>query len=101
MCAGRRDLSICGRRSELFVFWNGGGLLLERVAVFLVSSRRPYDIKVLLLTGDNGGVANVGLGSSVDNADAPVSPLSSPPRLPDFRLRRAFWSIDIVLTPHR
>lgn len=39
-------------------------------------------------TGDNGGEVNVGVGSSVDNAAAPVSPLSSAPRLLDFRCGR-------------
>lgn len=38
-------------------------------------------------TGDSGGEVKVGVGSSVDSADAPVSPRSSPPRLLEFRGR--------------
>lgn len=30
----------------------------------------------------------VGVGSRVESAEAPVSPRSSPPKLPDFRLGR-------------
>ena len=41
-----------------------------------------------LLAGDKGGEVNVGVGSRVDNADAPVSPRNSAPRLPDFRRGR-------------
>ncbi len=37
------------------------------------------------LTGVSGGEGNVGVGSSVDNAEAPVSPRNSTPMLLDFR----------------
>jgi hypothetical protein len=37
------------------------------------------------LTGVSGGEGKVGVGSSVDNAEAPVSPRNSTPMLLDFR----------------
>ena len=43
------------------------------------------------LTGDSGGVGKVGVGSRVERADAPVSPLSSPLRLLLSLLDRTSW----------
>lgn len=40
-----------------------------------------------------GGDWKVGVGSSVDNAEAPVSPLKSAPKLPDFRRGRGILSL--------
>lgn len=49
------------------------------------------------LTGESGGVEEaVGVGSRVERADAPVSPLNSPPRLLDFRRNRVL-SEDAIL----
>ena len=49
-----------------------------------------------MLTGDNagdkGGEVNRGVGSRVESADAPVSPLSSAPRLLDIRRGRGIVS---------
>ena len=39
----------------------------------------------------------MGVGSSVDNAAAPVSPLNSPPKLLDFRRCRGIVSLSRVL----
>lgn len=47
-------------------------------------------------TGDNEGDVKVGVGSSVDNADAPVSPRNSAPRLLDFRRGRGM-SANVLL----
>ena len=55
-----------------------------------------YSAERRLRTGDRGGEANVGVGSRVDNADAPVSPRSSPPKLLDFLRGRSFGEEDIL-----
>ena len=47
-----------------------------------------------LLNGDNG---LAGLGSSVDKADAPVSPRRSDPKLLDFRRGLGIISLSLVL----
>lgn len=50
------------------------------------------------LTGDRAGeTGKVGVGSSVDNAEAPVSPLNSAPRLLDFRRGRGIVSLSSTL----
>ena len=43
-------------------------------------------------TGVNGGVLKVGVGSSVERAEAPVSPRGSAPRPLDLRLGRGIFS---------
>jgi len=42
--------------------------------------------------GDDSGVLNRGVGSRVESADAPVSPLKSPPRLLDVRRTRGMFA---------
>jgi hypothetical protein len=51
-----------------------------------------------LLTGVSGGELKVGMGSSVESADAPVSPLNSAPRPLDFRRGRGMCGCDVQLT---
>ena len=49
-----------------------------------------------VLTGDNGGEGKPEVGSSVDNAEAPVSPRNSAPRLPDFCLDFDISPVDVA-----
>ena len=78
--------------------------LLERRGTFAwegrwISDQRcehTCESRIGLCTGVKGGEANVGVGSSVDKADAPVSPLSSPPRPLDFRRGRGLYALSIL-----
>ena len=51
-----------------------------------------------LLTGVRGGELKVGVGSRVDSAAAPVSPLSSAPRPLDLRRGRGMFVCGVELT---
>ena len=53
-----------------------------------VQSCEVVNILNVPLTGVRGGELKVGVGSSVESAEAPVSPRSSAPRPLDFRLGR-------------
>lgn len=59
---------------------------------------RAFECLLEYLTGDRAGESGkVGVGSSVDNAAAPVSPLNSAPRLLDFRRGRGIVSLSRTL----
>lgn len=70
------------------------------VAIISISSARGVrGYSAQWLTGERGGVEEaVGVGSRVERADAPVSPLNSPPRLLDFRRNRVLIDEAIVNT---
>ena len=91
MYVERRGLSTCERDFELSVAWSAGVLWFERVAGEVCKHSPVFELPwSMKRTGVSGGEENVGVGSMVERADAPVSPLSSPPRLLDFRLGRVF-----------
>ena len=96
MYVERKGLSIGGKGSEPSVVWSVGGLWSERISARNLSTLHPAQISISTLTGLSGGEVKVGVGSMVDNADAPVSPLSSPPRLLDFRLGLGFRAVDMI-----
>lgn len=116
MYDGRRILSICGT-SGAFVASSCRGV--DEVPVVLLevgcSSQSQPDSGISRLrcpTGDAGGdwtVGKVGVGSRVDRADAPLSPLRPSPTVLEVRLGRGRgmlsesavdlegWSIEAIL----
>ena len=84
-----------------FEFWTRVLVLGTALAIGSQLREQDDELSSHWLTGDRagdiGGETKVGVGSSVDNAAALVSPLSSPPRLLDFRRARGMLSLSCFL----
>ena len=62
-------------------------ILFRLEVLFVISGMKEHPGR-MQLTGDAGGVPKVGMGSRVDRADAPLSPLRSCPTALEVRLGR-------------
>ena len=86
MYAGKRRLSIVVGSTWLSAVWTRGGRsLFENSAERQGQLERWRRVYGWVRTGVKGGEMNVGVGSRVERAEAPVSPRRSVPRLLDFR----------------
>lgn len=76
-------------------FGNAGNLGLGAALEAIVSTMAARGVTAP--TGDSGGEENLGMGSNVETAGAPVSPRISAPSPMDFRRGRGIAPLDLVL----